>query len=67
LRSGLSELMRDLLLGESLARRGLFERSALELLVRQHLRGERDWSARLWTLLCLEIWFRNFIDRSTIP
>lgn len=63
LRTGLAEMMRDLLLGESLARRGLFERPAVELLVNQHLRGERDWSVRLWALMCLEIWFRNHVDR----
>ena len=31
-------------------------------LVREHTEGRRDHTQRLWTLLMLELWFRNHID-----
>jgi len=31
-------------------------------MVEEQTTGRRDWSNRLWALLCLELWFREFID-----
>jgi asparagine synthase (glutamine-hydrolysing) len=31
-------------------------------MVHEHIDGRRDWSNRLWALMFLELWFREFID-----
>jgi asparagine synthase (glutamine-hydrolysing) len=36
--------------------------SFIERIIDEHGSGVRDWSARLWALLFLELWFRQFID-----
>jgi hypothetical protein len=28
----------------------------------EHIDGQRDWSSRLWELLFLETWFREYVD-----
>jgi asparagine synthase (glutamine-hydrolysing) len=48
------------------ASRGLFDSAALRRLLAEHQAG-RDRSALLWRLLCVEIWFRTFIDPPAIP
>jgi len=63
LREELAPLLRDTLLDDRSAARGLFVQSAVAEMVKQHLHGDRDWSNRLWALLCLELWFREFVDR----
>ena len=42
--------------------RGIVSRPALRLLWDEHLGGRCDHSHRLWSLLMLEFWFREFID-----
>jgi asparagine synthase (glutamine-hydrolysing) len=61
-RSNLQPLLRETLLSERAFNRGLFKRAAVEQLVEQHTRAERDYSHQLWTLLMLELWFQRFID-----
>jgi asparagine synthase (glutamine-hydrolysing) len=63
LREDLLDLLRGTLLDGRAARRGLIEPRFLARLVDEHRTGRRDWSARLWALLFLELWFREFIDR----
>ena len=41
--------------------RGYFNRSEVRSLIARHMAGE-DQSSKLWTLLCLELWFRMFVD-----
>jgi asparagine synthase (glutamine-hydrolysing) len=41
---------------------GLFERSAVQRLVREHLMGRRDHSHRLWNLVVLRRWMRHLRD-----
>jgi len=43
-------------------RRGMFRPQAIKALVGEHVTGKRDWSNRLWALMMLELWFREFID-----
>jgi asparagine synthase (glutamine-hydrolysing) len=38
----------------------IFDRHALESLVGEHLRLERDWGAALWALLMFETWCRRY-------
>jgi asparagine synthase (glutamine-hydrolysing) len=61
-RGKLGPYVRDLLLGESARRRGLFNGSYIEGLVAQHERG-RNLDLQLWTLMSFELWARIFLDR----
>jgi asparagine synthase (glutamine-hydrolysing) len=61
-RGKLGAYVRDLLLGESARRRGLFNGSYIESLVAQHERG-RNLDLQLWTLISFELWARVFQDR----
>jgi asparagine synthase (glutamine-hydrolysing) len=54
--------LREVLLSEKALRRGLFNSEAVRQLIELHVRGERDYSQQLWTLLMLELWFNRFID-----
>lgn len=47
---------------ESIAKRGIFNRSAIERLIDEHARGRRDHSHPLWLIWILELWFRRYID-----
>ena len=62
LREDLAELVRETLLDARAQQRGLFMPSFVLRLVDEHQSGRRDWSARLWALVFLELWFREFID-----
>jgi asparagine synthase (glutamine-hydrolysing) len=61
-RSDLRDFAHDLFSSEAARTRGLFrDRFALDLL-REHDRWGRA-HTRLWALLMLELWFREWIDR----
>jgi asparagine synthase (glutamine-hydrolysing) len=62
LRFDLHGVVRQYLLDDISRRRNLFEQSAIARIVTEHETGKRDWSNRLWTLLMLEIWFREVVD-----
>jgi asparagine synthase (glutamine-hydrolysing) len=55
-------LVPHVLLGERFDTRGIFSRPALEALWAEHQRGGHDHTHRLWSLLMLEFWVREFID-----
>lgn len=61
-RSDLAPMLKETLLDETSARRGLFEQNLLKKMINEHIDGHRDWSNRLWAFLFLELWFREFID-----
>ncbi|MHB8836284.1 MAG: asparagine synthase (glutamine-hydrolyzing) [Candidatus Methylomirabilia bacterium] len=63
-RGELGELAGDLLLSPRALQRGYFRRDAVERLLTEHRRCSADHGARLWVLLFLELWFREFIDLS---
>jgi asparagine synthase (glutamine-hydrolysing) len=48
----------DILLSQRAAQRGLYERAEVEKL----MGSENAFGRRLWGLLCLELWHRQFID-----
>jgi len=62
LRGPMQGFLRENLLSERSARRGLLRADAVRRLVELHTRGERDYAHQLWTLLMLELWFQRFID-----
>jgi asparagine synthase (glutamine-hydrolysing) len=42
--------------------RGIFRRSAIHRLIDDHRARRRDNSAKLWSLMMLELWFQTYID-----
>jgi asparagine synthase (glutamine-hydrolysing) len=58
----LLDLVRGTLLDDRARRRTLFDSSLLQCFVDDHAAGRHDWSHRLWALVWLELWFREFID-----
>ncbi len=58
----LREMIHDVLLGKRTRERGLFEPTYVEKLVKR-LDSIAPPTDRIWTLLILELWFREFIDR----
>ena len=64
LRKDLATFARDVLLSPTAAKRGVFNLSYIEHLLRLHDRG-RDLDLQLWTILSVELWCRRFLDRTT--
>ncbi len=61
MKEDLGTLTRDVLLGQRARERGLFNQAEVERLI-DAMGTERDAPDRVWTLLILELWFREFID-----
>jgi asparagine synthase (glutamine-hydrolysing) len=62
MKDDLAGLVGDVLFDRTARERGLFEPTEVRRLVASMDR-ERDAPDRVWTLLVLELWFREFIDR----
>jgi asparagine synthase (glutamine-hydrolysing) len=62
MRRDLRETTRDVLLDRRARERGLFDPGAVAKLVGDMERGRAS-ADHVWTLLVLELWFREFIDR----
>jgi asparagine synthase (glutamine-hydrolysing) len=62
LAGALAMLVPKMLLGPRFDGRGIVSRPALRQLWNEHLASRVDHSRRLWALLMLEFWFRDFID-----
>ncbi len=61
-RGQMQGFLRENLLSDAAARRGLFRPEVVRRMVELHTRGERDHTHQLWTLLMLELWFQRFVD-----
>jgi asparagine synthase (glutamine-hydrolysing) len=59
-RHELRDLTRDVLLSRTAVGRGVFRTSEVEALLRVHDSGRRDCSARLWALMCFELWMQQW-------
>jgi asparagine synthase (glutamine-hydrolysing) len=59
-RAGLRDMAWDLLTGPSSFVAATLDRQAVVALLAGHDRGVRDEQSRLWTLLALEVWHREF-------
>jgi asparagine synthase (glutamine-hydrolysing) len=64
-RNEIKDLAHDTLLSESSLGRGYFRRSAIEAMLAEHAAGGDDHSARLWSLLVLELWHRQWAERTS--
>ncbi len=63
-RGELREVLTDTLLSPTCLNRGYYEPAVLRGYVDDHLAARRDRSRELWTLLTLELWHRQWIDRA---
>ena len=63
LRRDLRSALDELLAPDCVRTRGLFEVDAVETLKREHLEGVRTHADRLWTLMMLEQWMREYLDQ----
>lgn len=66
LRRELRPMLEDLLLSPRAASRGLFDPEAVRALAERHWAGQ-DHSFKLWSLLWLELWYREILDGSDGP
>lgn len=64
MRDTLREYTEDILRSRKAMERGLFQQTRVEQLLRENAGGREDHSIRLWQLLVLEIWFREYLDGS---
>jgi len=62
LRAALASMVPAVLLSPRFDGRGIVSRPALRQLWGEHRDGRCNHSHRLWSLLMLEFWFREFID-----
>ncbi len=60
----LRERIHDTLSDPRTLQRGYVSRSHVEVLLDEHERGRRDHAMALWSLLMLELWHRQFMDKS---
>ncbi len=56
----LRDMTRDILLSPSARQRGIFRTEEVERVLGVHDSGRRDCSARLWALVCFELWMRQW-------
>lgn len=59
----LRERIRDTLNDPRTLQRGYVSRSHVEQLLDEHERGRRDHAMGLWSLLMLELWHRQYVDK----
>jgi asparagine synthase (glutamine-hydrolysing) len=62
LRGPLAPLVDGLLTDGRLRDRGIFEDRGVAGIWREHREGRRDHQHRIWSLVMLELWFREFVD-----
>jgi asparagine synthase (glutamine-hydrolysing) len=62
MRGEMQELVHDLLSRSTIARRGLFDATAVEELLESDRCGRVDASYTLFSLMCIELWCQRFID-----
>jgi len=67
LRGPLSGMVTDLLQDGRLRDRGIFEPGEVRKLWVEHRTKEHDHTHRLWSLVMLELWFRNYVDGAQRP
>ena len=59
------DMTMELLLGDRARGRGIFQKQFLQKIIEEHLGGRRDHAGTIWTLMVLELWFREHIDTSS--
>jgi len=67
LRGPLAAMANELLLDGRLRDRGIFNPREVARIWDEHRTGRADHPHRLWQLVMLELWFRQFIDAAPAP
>jgi asparagine synthase (glutamine-hydrolysing) len=62
-RGELKDFARDILLDTRTRQRGILRPETVNRRLDAHLQGRRDYSAHLWSLICFELWCREWWDR----
>ena len=62
MRNELKDLIISSLTEPRTMQRGYFNPKGVQRVLDEHFRGRRDHSARIWRLLMLELWHRNFLE-----
>lgn len=57
------EYIIDTLTSRRFQERGLINRKFIDFMLERHFSGYEDHGTRLWSLLCLELWYQTFIDQ----
>ena len=65
-RDELKPLLLDTLLSPTCLDRGYLQPATVREYVSDHLEGRRDRGRELWTLLTLELWHQQWIDRAPV-
>ena len=60
--SKLKPLMMDVLSREAITRRGIFDAKSVETLIEQDAKGRVDATYTIFSLMCIELWCRIFLD-----
>ncbi len=63
IREDLRNDVHDVLLSPRTLSRGYFRKEGIERIMKEHTASRYDHSAKIWSLLFLEIWFRTFMDQ----
>src|SRR6202021_135587 len=62
MRNELKDMILTVLLEPKTLQRGYFNPQAVQQLLDEHFRGRRNHSDRIWRMLMLELWHRNFLE-----
>lgn len=65
LRGPLKPFVEDMLSPSAINRRGIFDSSAVQKLIADDLAGRIDAAYTIFSLMCIEIWARQFVDSPT--
>jgi asparagine synthase (glutamine-hydrolysing) len=60
----LKDMIYDVLLDKTSTERGYFRKEAIKRLLDEHITGKSNQCYRIWNLLCLELWYRMYIDKT---
>jgi asparagine synthase (glutamine-hydrolysing) len=66
-RNDLRDYVCDVLLDPVTLDRGYFRQQYVRSMLDSHFQGREDTSPRLWALLMLELWHREFVDKAPRP
>jgi asparagine synthase (glutamine-hydrolysing) len=67
LRGAWRDFAGDVLLDRTARQRGLFDAAVVERLLVEHASGKQDHAGKIWMLLNLELWQREFLDGARCP
>jgi asparagine synthase (glutamine-hydrolysing) len=63
IRNELKDMVTNLLSPTSLNNRGIFNPQAVQQLIKENDQGKKDAAYTIFSMMCIEIWFRKFIDK----